>query len=47
MGDPAGVGLEVLIKSFKMAKEALNLIAISDFSKIKHIAESIAYQSKK
>ena len=39
MGDPAGVGPEVLIKSFKKAKEALNLVAISDFSKIKHIAE--------
>ena len=39
MGDPAGVGPEVLIKSFKKAKEALNLVAISDFSKIKYIAE--------
>ena len=39
MGDPAGVGPEVLIKSFKKAREAQNLVAISDFSKIKQIAE--------
>ena len=39
MGDPAGVGPEVLIKSFKKAREVQNLVAISDFSKISHIAE--------
>ena len=38
MGDPAGVGPEVLIKSFKKAREKQNLVAISDFSKLKHLA---------
>ena len=39
MGDPAGVGPEVLVKSFKKARKAQNLVAISDFPKIKNIAE--------
>ena len=39
MGDPAGVGPEVLVKSFKKARQAQNLVAISDFPKIKNIAE--------
>ena len=39
MGDPAGVGPEVLLKSFKKAKETQNLVAISDFSKIKYLAK--------
>ncbi len=39
MGDPAGVGPEVLIKSFKKAREKYNLIAISDFEKIRFLAE--------
>ena len=34
MGDPAGVGPEVLLKSYKKAKETQNLIAVSDFSKL-------------
>ena len=37
MGDPAGVGPEVLVKSFKKARKAQNLVAISDFPKIKNI----------
>ena len=39
MGDPAGVGPEVLIKGFKKARETHNLVAISDFSKIRPIAD--------
>ena len=39
MGDPAGVGPEVLIKSFKKARKSHNLVAISDFSKIRHLAD--------
>ena len=39
MGDPAGVGPEVLLKSYKKAKETQKLVAISDFSKIKYLAE--------
>ncbi len=39
MGDPAGVGPEVLMKSFKKAKETHNLVAISDFTKISYLAE--------
>ena len=39
MGDPAGVGPEVLLKSYKKAREKRNLIAISDFDKIKYLAE--------
>ena len=39
MGDPAGVGPEVLIKSFKKARKEQNLVAISDFSKIRYLAE--------
>ena len=46
MGDPAGVGPEVLIKSFKKAREVQNLVAISDFSKISHIAEKSAETDK-
>ena len=33
MGDPAGVGPEVLLKSYKKARETQDLIAISDFYK--------------
>ena len=39
MGDPAGVGPEVLLKSYKKAKETQNLVAISDFSKIQYLAK--------
>ena len=39
MGDPAGVGPEILIKSFKKAREKQNLVAISDFVKIRPLAE--------
>ena len=39
MGDPAGVGPEVLIKGFKKARETHNLVAISDLSKIRPIAD--------
>ena len=47
MGDPAGVGPEVLIKSFKKAKEKQNLVAISDFSKIKYLADKYDVQLRK
>ena len=39
MGDPAGVGPEVLLKSYKKAREMHNLVAISDFDKIKFLAK--------
>ena len=39
MGDPAGVGPEVLIKGFKKARETHNLVAISDLAKIRPIAD--------
>ena len=39
MGDPAGVGPEVLLKSYKKARAMQNLVAISDFDKIKSLAE--------
>ena len=39
MGDPAGVGPEVLLKSYKKARAIHNLVAISDFDKIKSLAE--------
>jgi len=39
MGDPAGVGPEVLLKSYKKARAMQNLVAISDFEKIKSLAE--------
>ena len=39
MGDPAGVGPEVLLKSYKKARTRQNLVAISDFDKIKSLAE--------
>ncbi len=39
MGDPAGVGPEVLLKSYKKARGTQNLVAISDFDKIKYLAE--------
>ena len=35
MGDPAGVGPEVLLKSYKKARGNQDLVAISDFYKIK------------
>ena len=47
MGDPAGVGPEVLIKSFKKAKEKQNLVAISDFSKIKYLADKYDVRLRK
>ena len=47
MGDPAGVGPEVLIKSYKRAKSRLNLIAISDFSKFKYLAEKYDVKLRK
>ena len=40
MGDPAGVGPEVLLKSFKKARKKQNLVAISDFSKISYLAKT-------
>ncbi len=39
MGDPAGVGPEVLLKSYKKARVKRDLVAISDFDKIKCLAE--------
>ncbi len=39
MGDPAGVGPEVLLKSYKKAREKQNLVAISDFYKIRYLAK--------
>ncbi len=39
MGDPAGIGPEVLLKSYKKARAMQNLVAISDFDKIKSLAE--------
>ena len=39
MGDPAGVGPEVLLKSYKKARTIQNLVAISDFDKIKSLAD--------
>ena len=47
MGDPAGVGPEVLLKSYKKAKETQNLVAISDFSKIKYLADKYDVRLKK
>ena len=47
MGDPAGVGPEVLLKSYKKARERQNLVAISDFDKIKHLADRCSVPLKK
>ena len=47
MGDPAGVGPEVLLKSYKKAKETQNLVAISDFSKIQYLAKRHGVPLKK
>ena len=47
MGDPAGIGPEVLLKSYKKAKETQNLVAISDFSKIKYLAEKYDVRLRK
>ena len=47
MGDPAGVGPEVLIKSFKKARKEQNLVAISDFSKIRSLAEKYDVRLRK
>lgn len=47
MGDPAGVGPEVLIKSFKRARKEQNLVAISDFSKIRYLAEKYDVRLRK
>ena len=47
MGDPAGVGPEVLLKSYKKAKETQNLVAISDFSKIHYLAKKEGVRLKK
>ena len=47
MGDPAGVGPEVLLKSYKKAKETQNLVAISDFSKIRYLAKRYGVRLKK
>ncbi|MDC3170079.1 4-hydroxythreonine-4-phosphate dehydrogenase PdxA [Paracoccaceae bacterium] len=47
MGDPAGIGPEVLLKSYKKAKETQNLVAISDFSKIQYLADRHGVRLKK
>ena len=47
MGDPAGVGPEVLLKSYKKAKGTQNLVAISDFSKIQYLAKRQGVRLKK
>ena len=47
MGDPAGVGPEVLLKSYKKAKKTHNLVAISDFSKIKYLARKYDVRLRK
>ena len=47
MGDPAGVGPEVLLKSYKKARETQNLVAISDFSKFKWLADNFNVRVRK
>ena len=47
MGDPAGVGPEVLLKSYKKARETQDLIAISDFYKIQYLAEKCHVRIRK
>ena len=47
MGDPAGVGPEVLLKSYKKAREKQNLVAISDFNKIKCMAKKYDVRLRK
>ena len=47
MGDPAGVGPEVLLKSYKKAKGTQNLVAISDFSKLQYLAKRYGVRLKK
>ena len=47
MGDPAGVGPEVLLKSYEKAKKTQNLIAISDFYKIQYLAEKCDVRLRK
>ncbi len=47
MGDPAGIGPEVLIKSFKKARKEQNLVAISDYSKITYLAEKFNVRLRK
>ena len=47
MGDPAGVGPEVLLKSYKKAREKQHLVAISDFYKIKDLAKKYDIRLRK
>ena len=47
MGDPAGVGPEVLLKSYEKAKETHNIVAISDFSKIQCLAKKCNVRLRK
>ena len=47
MGDPAGVGPEVLLKSYKRAREKHDLVAISDFYRIKFLAKKYDVRLRK
>ena len=47
MGDPAGVGPEVLLKSYKKARKTQNLVAVSDFSKFKWLADNFNVRLRK
>ncbi|MDC3067796.1 4-hydroxythreonine-4-phosphate dehydrogenase PdxA [Paracoccaceae bacterium] len=46
-GDPAGIGPEVLLKSYLKARNRINLIAISDFDKIGPLAQKIGVEIRK
>ena len=47
MGDTAGIGPEVLLKSYKKARETHDLVAISDFSKFKWLADNFNVRLRK
>ena len=47
MGEPSGIGPQVLLRSFKAIPEKLNVIAISDFHKIKHLAKRLNIKIRK
>ncbi len=47
IGEPSGVGPEVLLRSFKFIDKKINLIAISDFSKIQKLAKRLNINIRK
>ena len=47
MGEPSGIGPQVLLRSFKAMAETTKVVAISDFYKIKNLAKKFDIKIKK